>query len=129
MNPPRTVLDYKRMKGYGGKEFDGESTDPQVAVDWMRDMNAAFDQLEATSDERLRYCVFLLQGHARTWWEATTVYEEDPFSLGWEEFQIRFEVEFITDQWKEEKAMEFMSLKPGDLTVQKYHIEFTRLSR
>ena len=60
MNPPRTVLDYKRMKGYGGKEFDGESTDPQVAVDWIRDMNATFDQLGATSDERLHYCVFLL---------------------------------------------------------------------
>ena len=129
MNPPRAVLDYKRMKGYGGKEFDGESTDPQVAVDWIRDMNAVFDQLEATSDERLRYCVFLLRGHARTWWEATIVYEEDPFSLGWEEFQIRFDAEFITDQWKEEKAMEFMSLKQGDMTVQKYHIEFTRLSR
>ena len=82
MNPPRAVLDYKRMKSYGGKKFDGESTDPQIAVDWIRDMNAAFDQLEATSDERLCYCVFLLQGHARTWWEATTVHEEDPFSLG-----------------------------------------------
>ena len=82
MNPPRAVLDYKRMKGYGGKEFDGESTYPQVAVDWIRDMNVAFDLLEATSDERLCYCVFLLRGHARTWWEATTAYEEDPFSLG-----------------------------------------------
>ena len=66
MNPPQAVLDYKGMKGCGGKEFDGESTDQQVAVDWIRDMNAVFDQLEATSDERLRYCVFLLRGHART---------------------------------------------------------------
>ncbi|CAN1240385.1 hypothetical protein LINGRAPRIM_LOCUS2720, partial [Linum grandiflorum] len=62
VKPPRAVLDYKEMKGLGGKEFVGESTDPQVAADWMGDMKLLFDHLEATPDERLRYSAFLLRG-------------------------------------------------------------------
>ncbi|CAN1142166.1 hypothetical protein LINPERHAP2_LOCUS12927, partial [Linum perenne] len=70
LNPPPAVLDYDKMKKLGGVPFEGESTDPQAAVDWLRDMRVVFSHLNATPDERLRYSVFLLRGHARTLWES-----------------------------------------------------------
>ncbi|CAN1184655.1 hypothetical protein LINPERHAP2_LOCUS37106 [Linum perenne] len=129
LNPPPAVLDYDQIKKLGGVPFEGESTDPQAAVDWLRDMRVVFSHLNATPDERLRYSVFLLRGHARTWWESMTQDDEDPFVMGWEEFKRRFDDEFIPDQWEENKALEFASLKQGDMTVTEYYIKFTRLSR
>ncbi|CAN1317193.1 hypothetical protein LINPERPRIM_LOCUS30344 [Linum perenne] len=85
LNLPAVVLDYDKMKKLDGVPFERESTDPQAAVNWLSDMRVVFSHLNATQDERVRYSVFLLRGHARTWWESMTQDDEDPFVMGWDE--------------------------------------------
>ncbi|CAN1799123.1 hypothetical protein LINPERHAP1_LOCUS22010 [Linum perenne] len=59
VEPATALLDYDKMERLGGVPFEGESMDPQAAVDWLHNMRVVFSHPNATPDERLRYFAFL----------------------------------------------------------------------
>ncbi|CAN0904573.1 hypothetical protein LINGRAHAP2_LOCUS23168 [Linum grandiflorum] len=102
------MLNLKEIEGAGGKLFEGDNTDPQVAVDWLRAMKSAFGYLLPTPQRKLLYLVFMLLGAANYWWDCLVELEEDPFSMGYDEFLEQFKKEFMPEPWQKQKRAEFL---------------------
>ncbi|KAJ0959705.1 hypothetical protein J5N97_000628 [Dioscorea zingiberensis] len=62
----RTIAEFKRT---GPPPFEG-TTDPDVAEKWIDEMEKAFDVMECTEEEKLRFATYMLQGSAYNWWKA-----------------------------------------------------------
>lgn len=49
--------------------------------------------------------------------------------ISWEEFKDMFFDQFCPETLRDEKQMEFLNLRQGNMTVQEYHRRFLKLSR
>ncbi|EXB73268.1 Transposon Ty3-I Gag-Pol polyprotein [Morus notabilis] len=49
--------------------------------------------------------------------------------MTWEQFEALFNEQFFPQSYRDEKAMEFMGLQQGDMTVREYEARFNELSR
>ncbi|CAN0906168.1 hypothetical protein LINGRAHAP2_LOCUS24086 [Linum grandiflorum] len=127
---PRREVDFTKLKNYGLKEFKGESGDPRETVDWLNESAVVFDFMGATPIERLKYTSFLLRGHALRWWRYQDVGKvtPPPPPITFKEFLRRFQALFLSQQWVQNKEIEFATLKQGGMSVLEYHIKFTELS-
>ncbi|XP_024025409.1 uncharacterized protein LOC112092753, partial [Morus notabilis] len=53
----------------------------------------------------------------------------DVVGLTWEQFETLFNDQYFPQSYREEKALEFMSLQQGDMSVRQYEAKFNDLSR
>ncbi|CAN0918487.1 hypothetical protein LINGRAHAP2_LOCUS30893 [Linum grandiflorum] len=72
------IVSFKEIEGAGGKLLEAESTDPQVAADWLRAMKYAFGYLQPTPERKLMYSVFMLRGATKDWWDSLVELDQDP---------------------------------------------------
>lgn len=49
--------------------------------------------------------------------------------MAWEQFEVMFNDQYFPPSYREEKALEFMSLQQGDMSVREYEARFNDLSR
>ena len=85
--------------------------------------------MEITSDAtRIRLATFRLEGESQIWWDWVKVSRE-PETTKWGEFRELFMDKFFLASARYAKALEFLELKQGSMTVLEYVAKFIELAR
>ena len=63
----------------GAITFDRETTDPQLAIDWLRELSNAFRYLRPMPEKSVLYVAYLRRGATNEWWCNQLEVEDDPF--------------------------------------------------
>ncbi|XP_073023627.1 uncharacterized protein [Primulina eburnea] len=113
---------FSAFKSMDPPEFSG-STDPLVAVEWVKALEAIFDHLSYSDRDRISCAVFMLVKAARIWWNATKV-GVDVSTLKWTEFTELFYDKYFPDALRARKVTEFLELRQGSMDVGEYILKF-----
>ncbi|XP_073031204.1 uncharacterized protein [Primulina eburnea] len=113
---------YDRFRRMNPPDFIG-GPDPLVSLEWVKALEAIFDYLKFTDQEKVGCAVFMLVKAARIWWEATKVtvnFKE----LMWNEFKELFHAKYFSKEIKAKKVKEFLELRQASLSVTEYILKF-----
>ncbi|XP_075475637.1 uncharacterized protein LOC142508032 [Primulina tabacum] len=113
---------YDRFRHMNPPDFIG-GPDPLVALEWIKSLEAIFDYLKFTDQEKVRCAVFMLVKAARIWWEATKV-TVNVQELKWNEFKDLFYAKYFSSEVKAKKVKEFLELRQDALSVTEYTLKF-----
>ncbi|XP_073064078.1 uncharacterized protein [Primulina eburnea] len=113
---------YDRFRRMNPPEFIG-GPDPLVALEWVKALEAIFDYLKFTDQEKVGCAVFMLVKAARIWWEATKV-TINVKELKWNEFKDLFHAKYFSREIKAKKVKEFLELRQASLSVAEYILKF-----
>ncbi|XP_073057322.1 uncharacterized protein [Primulina eburnea] len=113
---------YDRFWRMNPPEFIG-GPDPLVALEWVKALEAIFDYLKFTDQEKVGCAVFMLVKAARIWWEATKV-TINVKELKWNEFKDLFHAKYFSREIKAKKVKEFLELRQASLSVAEYILKF-----
>ncbi|XP_073298461.1 uncharacterized protein [Primulina huaijiensis] len=113
---------YDRFRRMNPLDFIG-GPDPLVALEWVKSLEAIFDYLKFTDQEKVSCVVFMLVKAARIWWEATKV-TVNVRELKWNEFKELFHAKYFSREVKAKKVKEFLELKQDALSVTEYTLKF-----
>ncbi|XP_073298474.1 uncharacterized protein [Primulina huaijiensis] len=122
MSEPSSEGAYERFRKMKPPEFDG-STDPMVALEWVKAVEAIYDYLQFDDKDRVSCAIFLLTKTARIWWDATKL-SVNFSALKWQEFKELFYDKYFPRDVRSQKVKEFLELKQGNMTMQEYILKF-----
>ena len=89
-------------------KFDGK-TSPDVADQWLKDMERVFDAKTCPMENRLAFTVYMLTGEVKHWWINTkSIMEERGELVTWEAFRGKFLSENFPDSVRYAKEVEFL---------------------
>ncbi|XP_070022425.1 uncharacterized protein [Nicotiana sylvestris] len=97
---------------------------------WLEGVKKALRAMKAFDDEVVELVAYQLRDMVGAWfemWEKER--DEDDGPPTWEEFEEAFMANFIPEEDREAKAIEFEQLKQGNKSVQEYNMEFIRLAK
>ncbi|XP_073049476.1 uncharacterized protein [Primulina eburnea] len=113
---------YDRFRHMNPPEFIG-GPDPLMALEWIKSLEAIFDYLKFTDQERVSCDVFMLVKSARIWWKATKV-TVNVQELKWNELKDLFYAKYFSSKFKAKKVKEFLELKQDVVSVAEYTLKF-----
>ncbi|XP_075521371.1 uncharacterized protein LOC142554593 [Primulina tabacum] len=113
---------YERFRKMKPPEFEG-STDPMVALEWVKAVEAIYDYLQFDDKDRVSFAIFLLTKTARIWWDATKI-SINVSALKWQEFKDLFYDKYFPRDVRSQKVKEFLELRQGNMTIQEYILKF-----
>ena len=96
---------------------------------WLEKLERALDEVRCHMDQNATCAISLLQGSSYDWWKLVL---RNPLLLNpvtWDYFVTEFNTKYVTDDYKESKWKQFLTLRQGKLTVAEYEKEFTLLSK
>ena len=96
---------------------------------WLEKLERALDEVRCPVDQKATCAVSLLQGAAYDWWKLVLRNPLLPDPVTWDYFVAEFNTKYVTDDYKESKWKQFLTLRQGKLTVAKYEKEFNCLSK
>ncbi|GFZ12763.1 hypothetical protein Acr_23g0011480 [Actinidia rufa] len=67
--PTRGTTLHEQFMKLNPPEFVG-AVDPLVAEEWLKKLDAIFEVMEVTDEQKLTLATFMLRGEARNWWES-----------------------------------------------------------
>ncbi|XP_017620974.1 uncharacterized protein LOC108465162 [Gossypium arboreum] len=103
-------------------------TTPYVVEYWLKATELVMDDLECTSEQKLKGTVSLLHDEAYQWW--LTVREGTQADrLTWDFFKAAFSGKYVGASYIDARRKEFLNLTQGNKIMAKYEGEFLRLSR
>ena len=99
------------------------------AESWLEKLERALDEVRCLVDKKETCAVSLMQGVAYDWWKLVlrNPLLSDPVT--WDYFVTEINTNYVTDDYKESKWKQFLTLRQGKLTMAKYEKEFIRLSK
>ncbi|XP_070029844.1 uncharacterized protein [Nicotiana sylvestris] len=109
--------------------FHGSIVDEDPML-WLEGVKKALRAMKAFDDEVVELAAYQLRKVACAWfemWEKER--DEDDGPPTWEEFKEAFMANFIPEEDREAKAIEFEQFKQGNKSVQEYYMEFIRLAK
>ena len=80
-------------------------------------------------DQKVTCAVSLLPGADYDWWKLVWINPLLPDLVAWDYFVTEFNTKYVTDDYKESKWKQFLTLRQGKLTVAEYEKEFSHLSK
>ena len=80
-------------------------------------------------DQKATCAVSLLQGAAYDWWKLVLRNPLLPDPVTWDYFVTAFNTKYVTNDYKELKWKQFLTLIQGKLTMVEYEKEFSRISK
>ena len=87
-----------------------------------------YEAMEITSDATMiRLAIFRLEGESQIWWDWVRA-SRDPETMTWGEFRELFMGKFFSASSRHAKALEFLELKQGSMTMLEYETKFTELA-
>ncbi|XP_056158562.1 uncharacterized protein LOC130134844 [Syzygium oleosum] len=123
---PQLVEQFLKLKP---SKFDGKG-DHEAASLWVEELEKAFEVLGCTEEEKVTLAVYQFQGNASDWRKAT---RGRVFLAGatqtWAMFVEVFNGKYFSESARERKLAEFMRLRQGQMSVDQYEVEFSRLSK
>ncbi|XP_060973424.1 uncharacterized protein LOC133038888 [Cannabis sativa] len=103
-------------------------TDIIKAEQWMSTITRILDNMGVTGTERVNCAAFMLQDHARVWWDIVGQ-TRDVSVMTWDEFKNLFEEKFYNIAVRTSHMEDFVKLTQGKMSVAEYTLEFDRLSK
>ena len=88
----------------------------------------AFESMNCTDSERVRFASYQLQGEAYRWWKTIRRQGSADQPLSWEFFRQEFLKRYFPESLRDAKAQEFVELTQGSMTVAQYETHFEELS-
>ncbi|XP_057952448.1 uncharacterized protein LOC131146712 [Malania oleifera] len=88
--------------------------------------------LPCIDEQKVLFATFKLTGEAKPWWRSARLIEEqrpDPVPVTWSHFRNLFFERYFPATVQREKAIEFLHLTQGQMTVSQYAALFIKLSR
>ncbi|XP_075515464.1 uncharacterized protein LOC142550111 [Primulina tabacum] len=113
---------YDRFRRMNPPDFIGGS-DSLVALELIKSLEAIFDYLKFTDQEKVICAVFILVKASRIWWEATKV-TANVQELKWNEFKDLFYAKYFSSEVKAKKVQGFLELRQDALSVTEYTLKF-----
>ncbi|XP_052876246.1 uncharacterized protein LOC128282090 [Gossypium arboreum] len=119
----------ERLQSNRAEIFKGiTGVSPDVAEYWLEATERIMNDLDCTSEQKLKGAVSLLREEAYQWW--LTVKEgTQPDRITWEFFKSAFQGKYMATSHVDARRKEFLNLTQGDRYVVEYEAEFLRLSR
>ncbi|XP_022871839.1 uncharacterized protein LOC111390945 [Olea europaea var. sylvestris] len=118
----------ERATKLGAKVFIG-TVDPAVAQAWMTKIGKVFDVMSCLDDRKLCLATFLLEEGVYDWWQSVRSTYLDPSIITWTNFHRIFYDAYYPRFYKDAKQEEFLKLVQGQMTVAKYQVKFSELSK
>ena len=116
LTAPRALSDSVRK--HGVEEFHGTSMEESDKGEfWLEKLERALVEVRCPVDQRATCAVSLLQGANYDWWKLVL---RNPLLLDpvtWDYFVTEFSTKYVTDDYKESKWSQFLTLRQGKLTV------------
>ncbi|XP_060974151.1 uncharacterized protein LOC133039307 [Cannabis sativa] len=103
-------------------------TDIIKAEQWMSTITRILDNMGVTGTERVNCAAFMLQDHARVWWDIVGQ-TRDVNVMTWDEFKNLFEEKFYNIAVRTSHMEDFVKLTQGKMSVAEYTLEFDRVSK
>ncbi len=103
--------------------------DPLEADTWLRLMEAKFELLTCTEEQKTLFATHQLRGPAASWWETYLAMQPAGYRVPWTEFRAAFKAHHVPSSLIKIKLREFLTLKQGTRTVREYVQKFNELSR
>src|SRR6266508_3709372 len=103
--------------------------DPLEADSWLRLMEAKFELLNYTEEQKTLFATHQLRGPAASWWETYLAMQPVGHRVPWTEFRAAFKAYHIPSSVMKIKLREFINLKQGSKTVREYSQIFNELAR
>ena len=107
-------------------DFSRDKKDPMVAKSWIMELEKAFDMGQVAEERKLSLAVFLLKKDGYNWWKRVSV---DLFNPIWQELKNLFSRKYFPNAIREQMTSDWLKLKQGDKSMDKYEVEFSRLLR
>ena len=95
---------------------------------WLEEVEKAFESMNCTDSERVRFASYQLQGEAYRWWKTIRRQGSADQPLSWEFFRQEFLKRYFPESLRDAKAQEFVELTQGSMTVAQYETRFEELS-
>ena len=125
---PRATNDSVRR--HEVEEFHGTSMEESDNAEfWLEKLERALDEVRCPMDQKVRCAVSLLQSVAYDWWKLVWRNSLLPDPVTWDYFVTEFNRKYVTNDYKDSKWKQFLTLRQGKLTVDEYEKEFSRLSK
>ena len=128
LTAPRASSD--SIRKHGVEEFHGTRMEESDKAEFfLEKLERAQDEVRCPMDQKATCAVSLLQGAAYDWWKLVLRNPLLPDPVTWDYFVTEFNTKYVTDDYKESKWKQFLTLRQGKLTVADYEKEFSRLSK
>ncbi|XP_016747447.1 uncharacterized protein [Gossypium hirsutum] len=116
----------ERLRSNGAELFGGiAGVAPNVAEYWIKATKRIMDDLDYTSEQKLKGVVSLLRDNAYQWW-LTVKGGTKPDRLTWEFFKTTFQGKYVGASYVNARRREFLNLILGDRPMAEYEAEFLR---
>ena len=96
---------------------------------WLEKLERALDEVRCPVDQKVTCVVSLLQGAAYDWWKLVLRNPLISDPVTWDYFVTEFNTKYVTDDYKESKWKQFLTLRQGKLTVAEYEKEFNHVNK
>ena len=96
---------------------------------WLEKLERALNEVRCPMNQKVSCAVSLLQGAAYDWWKLVLRNPLLPNPVTWDYFITEFNTKYVTDDCKESKWKQFLTLRQEKLTMAEYEKEFSRLSK
>ena len=96
---------------------------------WLEKLERALDEVRCPMDQKVTCVVSFLQGSTFDWWKLVLRNPLLPDPVTWDYFIIEFNTKYVTNDYKESKWKQFLTLRQGKLTVAECEKEFNSLSK
>ena len=103
--------------------------DPLEADTWLRLMEAKFELLTYTEEQKTLFATHQLRGPAASWWETYLAMQPAGYRVPWTDSCAAFKAHHVPSSLIKIKLREFLTLKQGTRTVREYVQKFNELSR
>ncbi|XP_047313620.1 uncharacterized protein LOC124917170 [Impatiens glandulifera] len=107
--------------------FDGQSSDPTHAKEWIRKIENMFDYAQMEEAQKVPCAVFHLEKDASFWWESVKL-TANTGGMTWGQFKTAFYDKYFSRTVKINKMSEFTQLRQTE-SVADYIRQFESLSR
>ncbi|XP_012437655.1 uncharacterized protein LOC105763823 [Gossypium raimondii] len=108
----------------GAQIFRGVSElDLNMAEYWLEATERIIDDLDPTTEQKLKGVVSLLRDEAYQWWLTMTEGTQAD-RLTWDFFKAIFQGKYVGTSYVDARRKEFLSLVQGNKTVAEYEAEF-----
>lgn len=120
------LVDFKRNNP---SQFGG-GYNPEGAVLWVEELEKIFGAMRCGEDQMISYATFMLIGDAEYWWKGTRqLLEAEGREISWETFKEKFLEKYFLESVRKAKAVEFLLLKQGGMSVRDYATKFESLAK
>jgi hypothetical protein len=102
--------------------------DPEGAHGWLEEVENIFDAMACTEEGKTILGAYVLREEANNWWKnARQRLGPGGAAVPWVVFKREFLVKYFPVDVKNQKVIEFMELKQGNMSVADYAVKFEAL--